>query len=117
VTNTLQLNFFIHHENCGRQGFGRIVGARVDVTYLRNKLTLRTRLWNINLKSQFFIFNSLRDIRVYIYDFFKFVGVKVGVENFFLGQSIGIDENNTFLPVTYFPTLRVTGKKMLQRPF
>jgi len=25
------------------------------------------------------------------------VGVKVGVANFFLGQSIGIDENNTFL--------------------
>jgi len=24
------------------------------------------------------------------------VGVKVGVANFFLGQSIGIDENNTF---------------------
>jgi len=26
----------------------------------------------------------------------RFVGVKVGVANFFLGQSIGIDENNTF---------------------
>jgi len=26
----------------------------------------------------------------------QFVGVKVGVANFFLGQSIGIDKNNTF---------------------
>jgi len=26
----------------------------------------------------------------------RFVGVKVGVANFFLGQSIGIDENITF---------------------
>jgi len=25
-----------------------------------------------------------------------FAGVRVGVANFFLGQSIGIDENNTF---------------------
>jgi len=26
----------------------------------------------------------------------RFVGVKVGVASFFLGQSIGIDENNKF---------------------
>jgi len=30
-----------------------------------------------------------------MYDFLKFVGVKVGVANFFLGQSIGIDKKNT----------------------
>jgi len=40
-------------------------------------------------KSQ--VFDSFREIHVHTYDFFKFVGVKVGV-----GQSIGIDENNTF---------------------
>jgi len=28
--------------------------------------------------------------------FSRFVGVKEGVANFFLGQSIGIDKNNTF---------------------
>jgi len=28
--------------------------------------------------------------------FSRFAGVKVGVGNFFLGQSIGIDKNNTF---------------------
>jgi len=44
------------------------------------------------LKSQFSIFDCFRDIRVHIYGFLKFVGV----ENFFLGQSIGIEENNTF---------------------
>jgi len=30
------------------------------------------------------------------------VGVKVGVANFFLGQSIGIDKNNTFQLKFYF---------------
>jgi len=65
------------------------------VAYSRNKLSLRTRLRNLNLKFQFSIFDSFRDIYVYIYDFFEFVGVKVGVA-FFLGQSIGTDENNTF---------------------
>jgi len=33
---------------------------------------LRTKLRNLNLKSQFSIFDS--DIRVHIYDFLKFVG-------------------------------------------
>jgi len=33
---------------------------------------------------------------IYIYDFLKFVGVKVGLANFVLRQSIGIDEDNTF---------------------
>jgi len=73
------------------------VGVRLDVAYLRNKLALRTRLRNINLRSHFSIFDSFRDIRVHIYDFLKFVGVNVGVAIFFfLGQPIGIDENNTF---------------------
>jgi len=67
---------------------------------LRNKLALSTRLRNLNLKSQLSIFDSFRDIRVHIYVFFKFVrwfvGVKVGVANFYLGQSKGMDENNTF---------------------
>jgi len=51
----------------------------------RKKLALRTRLQNLNLKSQFSIFDSFRDIRVHIYDFLKFVGVKVGVANLVLG--------------------------------
>jgi len=46
---------------------------------------------------------SFRDIRNHTYDFlsyvWRFVGVKVGVANFFSGQSIGIDENNTFQTV------------------
>jgi len=40
----------------------------------RNKLALRIRLRNLNLKSQFSIFDSFRDIHVHIYDFLKFVG-------------------------------------------
>jgi len=59
------------------------VGVRVGVEYSRNKLALRTRLRNLNLKSQFSIFDSFRDIRVHVYDFLKFVGLKVGVANFF----------------------------------
>jgi len=50
--------------------------------------------WHIR-ETNFSIFASFRDIRVHIYDFLKFVGVKVGVA-IFLGQSIGTDENNTF---------------------
>jgi len=38
------------------------------------KLALRTRLRNLNLKSQFSIFDSFRDISVHTYDFCKFVG-------------------------------------------
>jgi len=68
----------------------------VGAAYLRNKLALRSRLQNLNLKSQFSIFDIFRDIRDHIYDFLKFVGVKVGVANFFLDQSIGIDKNNSF---------------------
>jgi len=48
------------------------------------KLALRTRPRNLNLKSEFSIFDSFRDIRVHTYDILKFVGVKVGVINFFL---------------------------------
>jgi len=56
-------------------------------------------LRNLNLKSPFSIFGSFRDIRAHIYEFFKFVGVNVGVANWalewelqhFLSQSIGID--------------------------
>jgi len=44
------------------------------VAYLRNKLMLRTGLRNLNLRSHFSILDSFRDIRVYMYDFFKFVG-------------------------------------------
>jgi len=51
------------------------VGVRVGVAYSRNKLALRSRLRNLNLKSQTSTFDSFRDIRVHIYDFFfKFVG-------------------------------------------
>jgi len=53
---------------------GRFVGVRVGVAYSRNKLALSTRLRNLNLKSQFFIFYSFRDIRVHSNDFLKFVG-------------------------------------------
>jgi len=67
------------------------VGVRVGLAYSRNKLALRTRLRNLKLKSQFSIFDSFRDIHVRIKDFLTFVGGKVGVANFFLAQSIGID--------------------------
>jgi len=48
--------------------------VRVGVAYFRNKLALRTRLRNLNLRSHFSIFDSFRDIRVHTYDFLKFVG-------------------------------------------
>jgi len=51
-----------------------VVGARVGVAHSRNKLALRTGLRNLNLKSQFSIFDSFREIHVHIYDFFKLVG-------------------------------------------
>jgi len=54
------------------------VGIRVGVAYSRNILALRTGLRNLNLKSQFPIFFSFRDIRVHTNDFLKCVGVKVG---------------------------------------
>jgi len=50
------------------------VGVRVGVAYLRNKLALRTRLRNLNLRSHFSIFDSFLDILVHIYDFLKLVG-------------------------------------------
>jgi len=80
-TNTYKLKFCTWHENCGRHRFGRFVDIRVGVAYSRNKLALRTRLRNPNLRSHFSIFNNFRDIRVHIYDFFKFVDIKVA--NFF----------------------------------
>jgi len=55
----------------------------VGLAYSRNKLELRSRLRNLNLRSPFSIFDSFRDIDVHIYDFLKIVGVKVGVANFF----------------------------------
>jgi len=63
----------------------------IRVTNLR-----RSRLRNLNLK-----FNSLslivsENVHVHIYDFFQFMGVRVGVAIFFLGQLIGIDKNITF---------------------
>jgi len=62
------------------------VGVRVGVAYSRDKLAVRIRLRNLNVRSQFSIFYSFRDIHVQIYDFFevcgRFVGVKVGVANF-----------------------------------
>jgi len=64
------------------------VGVRVGVAYSR------ARLRNLNLRYQFSIFDSFRDVHVHIYDFLVcewFVGVKVSVPNFFLDQSIGID--------------------------
>jgi len=73
-TNTFQLKFFIQHENCGRHRLRRLVGVRVGVAYSHNKLALRTRLRNLNLKSEFSIFDSYRDIRVHMCDFLKFVG-------------------------------------------
>jgi len=61
----------------GRHRFVRFVDVRVGVAYSRKKLALRTRLRNLNLKSQFSVFDSFRDIRVHTYDFLKFVGVKL----------------------------------------
>jgi len=92
--------------DCGRHRLGRFVGVRVGVSYSRYKLALRTRLRNLNLMSQFYIFRNLnqksqfsifdifRDIRVHIYDFLKFVGSLWALK--WACQSIGIDENNTF---------------------
>jgi len=42
----------------------------------RNKLALRIRLRNPNLKSQFSIFDSFRDIHVHIYVFFGVTGFR-----------------------------------------
>jgi len=71
----------------------------VGVAYSRNKLALGTKLRNLDLKAQFSIVDSFRDIHVHTYDFLKFVGglwAVCGRGKFFLDQLIGIDENNTF---------------------
>jgi len=47
-TNTFQLKFFFQHKICGHH---RFVGVRVGVAYSRDKLALRIRLRNLNLKS------------------------------------------------------------------
>jgi len=49
------------------------VGVRVGVAYSRSKLSLCTRLRNLNLKSKLSNFDSFRDIDDHIYDFFKLV--------------------------------------------
>jgi len=36
------------------------------------------------------------------------MAVRVGVANFFWGQSIGIDETNTF-PLTFFSGMKIVG--------
>jgi len=80
----------------GVTGLSRFVGVIVGVAYSRNKLALRIRLRNLNLKSQF---DNFRDIHVHIYDFLKFVGgfwTLGWAWQTFLGQSIGIDGNITF---------------------
>jgi len=69
------------------------------VAYSRNKLALGTRLRNLNPGAQFSIFDSFRYIHVHIYDFLKFVDGLWALKwawQIFLGQSIGIDETNTF---------------------
>jgi len=58
----------------GATWFMRFVGARVGVAYSGDKLALRSRLRNLNLRSPFSIFDSFRDIDVHINDFLKFVG-------------------------------------------
>jgi len=63
VTNTFLLKFFIYHQNCGRHKFRRFVGFRRGVAYSCNKLELRTRLRNLNLKSQYSIFVLRKKLR------------------------------------------------------
>jgi len=50
----------------GYTGLREFVSVRVGVAYSRNKLALRTRLQNLNLKSQISIFDIFRDIHVRI---------------------------------------------------
>jgi len=51
-----------------------------------NKLALRTKLRNLNVKSHFSIFDSFRDI----------LWLLRWAWQTFLGQSVGIDKNNKF---------------------
>jgi len=85
------------------------------------KLALRIKLRNLNLKSQFSIFDSFRDIHVHIYDFLKFVGglwalgwarLVILIKNIYTLWG----RKRFLLPVKYFLTnlvypftLRVTG--------
>jgi len=60
--------------------------------------------FDLNLKSQFLIFDIFRDIRVHIYVFEvcgRF-GALMGVANLFLGQSTGIDKTNTLHYINIF---------------
>jgi len=41
------------------------------------------------------------------------VGVKVGVANFFLGQSIGIGEDNTFQLKLFYSSIKTVGATVL----
>jgi len=67
------------------------------VAYSRDKLALHTRLRNLNLKSQFSIFDSFRSIRVHIYEFLKF-----------LSQSMGTHGTNTF-QLKFFSSMKFVG--------
>jgi len=71
-TNTFQVKFFSSVQILGAKVVGGLWAVEC-VTYSRNKLTLRTKLRNLHLQSQFSIFDSFRDIRVHTYDFLKFV--------------------------------------------
>jgi len=61
----------------------------VGVASSRNKLALRTKLWNLNLQYQLSIFDSFRDIRISYPRLFQvfglFLGVEVGVAKFCSG--------------------------------
>jgi len=95
----------------GATGLGGLWAVRMGVAYSRNKLALRARLLNLNLRSQCSIFDSFRDIHVHIYAFLRFLGVKVA--NMARSTRLVILSKNIFtlcgrkrflLPVTYFPT-------------
>jgi len=106
------------------------VGVKVSVAYSRNKLALRTRLRNLNLKTQLSIFESFRDNRVHTYDLLKSVGglcsvirtkshlhftkYKKAVKNLYALQG----QKSFFLPATFLSmntllsfTSQVTGIK------
>jgi len=63
-------NFLSSMKIMGVSGrFSRFVGVRVGVASSRNKLALRLRLRNLNLKSQISIFDSFRDIHSFLDSF------------------------------------------------
>jgi len=76
------------------------------VSYLRNKLALGTRLRSLNLKSQFSIVDSFRDIRVHIYDFLKFVGALWALEWAWQTASDPDQEYIYFMGAEMSPSLR-----------